>query len=158
MDEVVRRFPNLLVIDVTAILAQVKRMMDQVVKAIEFVFLFSIVAGLLVLYAALGSTHSEREFDAAVMRTLGASAAQLRAVYAAEFAMIGALAGLLAALGATAIGAVLAERVLDLPYTINPWLWVVGLLSGACGVTVAGLLGTANVLRTPPMQVFRASA
>jgi putative ABC transport system permease protein len=158
MDDLVKRFPNLLVIDVAAILSQVQRMMDQVVKAIEFVFLFSIVAGLLVLFAALGSTHDEREFDAAVMRTLGASSRQLRAVQAAEFALIGALAGLLAAVGATAIGYVLADKVLNLPYTINPWICLAGLLVGSAGVTVAGLLGTAKVLRTPPMQVFRASA
>ena len=158
MDDLVRRFPNLLVIDVAAILAQVQRMMDQVVKAIEFVFLFSMVAGLLVLFAALGSTHDEREFDAAVMRTLGASGRQLRAVQAAEFALIGALAGFLAAVGATAIGYVLADKVLNLPYSINPWVWLAGLLIGAAGVTVAGLFGTAKVLRTPPMQVFRASA
>ena len=158
MDDLVRRFPNLLVIDVAAILAQVQRVMDQVVKAIEFVFLFSIAAGLLVLFAALGATHDEREFDAAVMRTLGASGRQLRAILAAEFALIGALAGLLAALGASAIGTVLADRVLNLPYAINPWVWLAGLLIGAAGVTIAGLLGTAKVLRTPPMQVFRASA
>ncbi len=158
MDDLVRRFPNLLVIDVASILAQVKRMMDQVVKAIEFVFLFSIAAGLLVLFAALGSTHDEREFDAAVMRTLGASGRQLRAVQAAEFALIGALAGLLAAVGATAIGYVLADRILNLPFTINPWVWLTGLVVGAAGVTAAGLLGTAKVLRTPPMQVFRATS
>ena len=144
MDDLVRRFPNLLVIDVAAILLQVQRMMDQVVKAIEFVFLFSIAAGLLVLFAALGSTHDEREFDAAVMRTLGASGRQLRAVQAAEFALIGALAGLLAALGATAIGYVLADKVLNLPFTINPWVWLAGLLIGSVGVTVAGLIGTAK--------------
>ena len=158
MDDLVRRFPNLLVIDVAAVLAQVQRMMDQVVRAIEFVFLFSIAAGLLVLFAALATTHDEREFDAAVMRTLGASTRQLRAVQAAEFALIGALAGLLAAVGASAIGYVLAEKVLNLPYSINPWVWLAGLLVGSAGVTVAGLLGTAKVLRTPPMQVFRATS
>ncbi|HEX7954136.1 MAG TPA: FtsX-like permease family protein, partial [Burkholderiales bacterium] len=158
MDGLVKRFPNLLVIDVAAILAQVQRIMNQVVQAIEFVFLFSIAAGLLVLFAALGSTHDERQFDAAVMRTLGASGRQLRAVQAAEFALIGALAGLIAALGATAIGYVLAQKVLNLPYAINPWVWLAGLVIGAAGVTLAGLLGTAKVLRTPPMQVFRASA
>ena len=158
MDDLVRRFPNLLVIDVAAILAQVQHVMDQVVKAIEFVFLFSIAAGLLVLFAALGATHDEREFDAAVMRTLGASGRQLRAILAAEFALIGALAGLLAAVGASAIGFVLADQVLNLPYAINAWVWLAGLLIGAAGVTIAGLLGTAKVLRTPPMQVFRANA
>ncbi len=93
--------------------------------------MFSIAAGLLVLFAAVSSTHDEREFDAAVMRTLGASSRQLRAVQAAEFALIGALAGLLAAVGATAIGYVLADKVLNLPYTINPWVWLAGVLIGA---------------------------
>jgi putative ABC transport system permease protein len=158
IDELVKRFPNLLVIDVAAILAQVQRTMDQVIKAVEFVFLFSVVAGVLVLFAAIGSTHDERQFDAAVMRTLGASARQLRSVQAAEFALIGALSGLFAAFGATAIGYFIAERVLNLPYTFDPWVWLVGMLVGLVGVTVAGLIGTASVLRTPPMQVFRATS
>jgi len=158
MDEIVKRFPNLLVIDVAAILAQVQRMMDQVVRAIEFVFLFSLAAGLLVLFAAVSSTHGERVFDAAVMRTLGAASAQMRAVQAAEFLLIGALAGLLAAVGASAVGFVLAKQVLNVPYSVNGWVWLVGLFAGAFGVAIAGLLGTAKVLRTPPMQVFRASA
>jgi putative ABC transport system permease protein len=158
MDEIVKRFPNLLVIDVAAILAQVQRMMDQVVRAIEFVFLFSLAAGLLVLFAAVSSTHDERVFDAAVMRTLGAASAQLRAVQVAEFLLIGALAGLLAAVGASAVGFVLARQVLNVPYGIDAWIWLVGLVGGAIGVAIAGLLGTAKVLRTPPMEVFRASA
>lgn len=158
MDGLVKRFPNLLVIDVVAVLTQVKRIMDQVVKAVEFVFLFSLAAGLLVLFAAISTTHDERAFDSAVMRTLGASAGQLRAAQAAEFMLIGALAGLLAAVGASAVGYVLADQVLNVPYSFDPWVWLVGMLSGAAGVTVAGLLGTARVLRTPPMQVFRASA
>jgi len=158
MDEIVKRFPNLLVIDVAAILAQVQRMMDQVVRAIEFVFLFSLAAGLLVLFAAVSSTHDERVFDAAVMRTLGAASAQLRAVQVAEFLLIGALAGLFAAVGASAVGFVLARQVLNVPYSIDAWVWLVGLVAGAIGVAIAGLLGTAKVLRTPPMQVFRASA
>ncbi len=158
MDEIVRQFPNLLVIDVAAILGQIQRMMDQVVRAIEFVFLFSLAAGLLVLYAAVSSTHDERVFDAAVMRTLGAASAQMRAVQAAEFLLIGALAGLLAAVGASAVGFVLAKQVLNVPYEIDPWIWLVGLAAGAIGVAIAGLLGTAKVLRTPPMEVFRASA
>jgi putative ABC transport system permease protein len=158
MDDIVKRFPNLLVIDVVAILAQVQRMMDQVVRAVEFVFLFSVVAGLLVLFAAVSSTHGERMFDTAVMRALGAASAQMRAVQAAEFLLIGALAGLLAAVGATAVGFVLAKQVLNVPYTIDARVWLAGLAAGAVGVAIAGLLGTAKVLRTPPMQVFRASA
>lgn len=158
MDELVREFPNLLVIDVAAILAQVQRMMDHVVRAVEFVFLFSLAAGLLVLFAAVSATHDERRFDAAVMRTLGAAARQLRAVQVAEFVFIGALAGFLAAVGATAVGWVLAREVLNVPFAVNPVVWIVGLAAGAMGVTIAGVLGTTRVLRTPPMQVFRAGA
>jgi putative ABC transport system permease protein len=158
MDELVREFPNLLVIDVAAILAQLQRMMDQVVRAVEFVFLFSLAAGLLVLLAAVSATHDERRFDAAVMRTLGAAARQLRAVQIAEFVFIGALAGFLAAVGATAVGWVLAHEVLNVPFTVNPEVWAAGLAAGAIGVTIAGMLGTARVLRTPPMEVFRAGA
>jgi putative ABC transport system permease protein len=119
------------------------------------VFLFSLAAGLLVLFAAVASTHDERVFDAAVLRTLGASSGQLRAVQAAEFLLIGAAAGLLAAVGATAIGFVLAKQVLNVPYQFSAWAWLGGLAAGAIGVMLAGLLGTAKVLRTPPMQVFR---
>jgi putative ABC transport system permease protein len=158
MDELAREFPNFLVIDVAAILAQVQRMMDQVVRAVEFVFLFSLAAGLLVLFAAVSATHDERRFDAAVMRTLGAATGQLRAAQVAEFMFIGALAGFLASVGATAVGWVLAREVLNVPFTVNPVVWAVGLVAGAVGVTVAGVLGTAKVLKTPPMQVFRASA
>ena len=156
MDALIRDFPNLLVIDVASILDQVKRMIDQVVRAVEFVFLFSIIAALLVLLAAVSTTHDERRFDAAVMRTLGAMSSQLRAVQAAEFAFIGALAGLLASLGASATGWALAHQVLNVPYTITPSVWIVGVAAGAIIVTIAGLAGTAGVLRTPPMQVFRA--
>jgi putative ABC transport system permease protein len=158
MDELVRQFPNLLVIDVAAILSQVQTMMDQVARAIEFVFVFSLVAGLLVLWSAIAATHQERVYDAAVMRTLGATRGQLRAVQAAEFALLGAMAGLLAALGASALGYVLAEEVLKVPFTINPWVWVAGLVVGALGITLAGLLGTAKVLKTAPMEIFRGAS
>jgi putative ABC transport system permease protein len=158
MDELIREFSNLVVIDVAAILEQVQRMMNHVVRAVEFVFLFSLVAGVLVLLAAVSATLDERRFDAAVMRALGAAGKQLRSVQIAEFLFIGALAGLLAAVGATAIGWVLAREVLNVPFDPNPVVWLAGLLFGALGVTLAGVLGTAKVLRTPPMQVFRAGS
>jgi putative ABC transport system permease protein len=155
MDQLVKRFPNFLVIDVAAVLSQVQRMMDQVIKAVEFVFLFGLLAGLVVLFAAISATHDERVFDAAIMRTVGATGRQMLSAHAAEFAAIGALAGLLAAIGASILGWVLATRVLNVPYSISPWVWVVGLLGGTGGVLIAGLLGTRRVLRTPPMQIFR---
>src|SRR6185312_15488459 len=120
MDQLVKRFPNFLVIDVAAVLSQIQRMLDQVVKAVEFVFLFGLLAGLVVLFAALSATHDERMFDAAILRTLGATSRQVLATQAAEFAAIGTSACLLASLGASALGYVLAIKVLNVPYAIDP--------------------------------------
>lgn len=155
MDRLVKRFPNFLVIDVAAVLSQVQRIMEQVVRAVEFVFLFGLLAGLVVLFAAISATHDERVFDAAILRTLGATGRQMVSAHAAEFAAIGALSGLLASIGASLLGWVLATRVLTVPYAISPWVWLVGLIGGTAGVLLAGLLGTRRVQRTPPMQIFR---
>jgi putative ABC transport system permease protein len=155
MDRLVQRFPNIVVIDVAAILTQIQRIMDQVVRAVEFVFLFGLVAGLVVLFAGISATHDERMYDAAIMRTLGATGRQMLAAHAAEFAAIGALAGLLAAAGASLLSWVLATRVLNVPYEFNAWVWLFGLLGGTAGVLLAGLFGTRRVLRVPPMTIFR---
>ena len=155
MDRLVKRFPNLLVIDVAAVMTQVQRIMDQLVKAVEFVFLFGLVAGLVVLFAAITATHDERVFDAAVLRTVGATGRQMLAAQAAEFVVIGALAGLVASIGASVLGWVIATRIIGVAYQIDPWVWGVGLLGGIVGVTCAGLAGTRGILRTPPMQIFR---
>ncbi len=158
LDGLIREFPGLLVIDVEAVLGQVVRMMDQVIRAVEFVFVFSLIAGILVLLAAIASTHEERRMDAAVMRTLGATGKQLRLLQISEFMFIGAVAGLLAAVGATVVGWGLAEKVLGIPYQINPVVWIVGLIAGVLTVTSVGLAGTNRLLRTPPMEVFRSLA
>ncbi|MBL8535702.1 MAG: FtsX-like permease family protein [Betaproteobacteria bacterium] len=157
MDRLVKRFPNLLVIDVAAILQQVQTMMGQVVRAVEFLFLFSLAAGFLVLFAAIQTTHDERRREAAILRTLGASTRQIGRAQTAEFMVIGALSGVFAAVGATSLGFVLASRVLEVAYEVNPLVWVAGLGLGALGVALAGLLGTRGVLRTAPMEVLRRS-
>ena len=155
LDKLVQAFPAFLVIDVEAVLGQVVRMMDQVVKAVEFVFVFSLVAGVLVLLAAIAATHDERRMDAAVLRSMGATSKQLRWLQASEFAFIGAVAGLLSAIGATLVGWGLAERVLGIAYRIDPAVWGVGFFAGIVIVTGVGLAGTRKLLRTPPMEVFR---
>jgi putative ABC transport system permease protein len=158
MDALVKRFPNLLVIDVAAVLAQVQALMDQVIRAIEFVFLFTLAAGVLVLYAALEATWDERLADAALLRTLGAQAAQLRAIYLVEFALIGLIAGVVAAFGATALGWTVSTRVLNIPFQVNETLWIAGILVGTAGVALAGWLGTRRVAEQPPLQVLNAVA
>jgi putative ABC transport system permease protein len=119
------------------------------------VFLFTLAGGLLVLQAAIASTQDERKFDAAILRTLGASQRQLRGAQVAEFLLLGALAGLVGAAGATTIGWVLADRVFNIPFAGNPLLWLYGIVGGALAVTLAGWFGTRATVREPPLAVLR---
>jgi putative ABC transport system permease protein len=156
LNEMVKTFPNFTVIDVAALMGQVRGMMERIAAAVEFVFLFTLAAGLMALYAAIAATREERVYEAAVMRTLGASRRQLALSQLSEFAAIGLLAGGIAALAATGLGYVLATRVFHLPFHFNPWLWIVALAAGGVGVTLAGWLGTRGVLRRPPLLSLRA--
>ena len=151
----VQRYPNILSIDVAEILAQVQSIVERVAQAVEFVFLFTLAGGLLVLQAAIASTQDERKLDAAIVRTLGASRAQLLGAHAAEFLLLGALAGLLGAAGATAIGWALASHVFDIPFAGNPRVFAYGIFGGALAVLLAGWLGTRATVREPPLRVLR---
>jgi putative ABC transport system permease protein len=155
LTRLIQRFPSVTVIDVRAIMRQVRAIMDRATLAIEYVFVFTVLAGLMVLYAAIQASREERRHDTAILRTLGASRRQVLASLFIEFTTLGALAGLLAAAGASAVGYVLAARVFELPYHLNPWVWLAGTLGGALGVGLAGTMGTRSVLRQPPLLTLR---
>jgi putative ABC transport system permease protein len=150
-----REFPNVLVIDVGEILHQIQSIIEEVARAVEFVFLFTLLGGILVLEAAIAVTQDERRYDAAILRTLGASQRQLAAAQVTEFLALGGLAGVLAAAGATVIGYVLANRAFQIPFHWNPWVWGIGVIGGAVGVAIAGWFGTRSTLRQPPLAVLR---
>ena len=151
----VQRYPNILSVDVAEILRQIQSIIDRVSRAVEFVFLFTLAGGLLVLQAAIASTQDERKFDAAIVRTLGASQRQLQSAQATEFLLLGALAGLLGAVGATAIGWALAEHVFNIRFSGNALVFVYGIVGGAIAVTLAGWLGTRATVNEPPLTVLR---
>ena len=151
----VQQFPNLSVIDLTAIMNQVRTITNQVADAVSFVFLFALAAGLVVLYAAIATTQEERVFDAAIMRTLGASRRQMMIVQLAEFMAIGLLSGLIASAGALALAIVLSDKVLGIPYSINYWIPLIGIFGGGIGIAAAGLLGTRRAVATPPLVTLR---
>ncbi|MGB0127771.1 MAG: FtsX-like permease family protein [Rhodocyclaceae bacterium] len=156
VNDLVARFPNLTVIDVDAVLSQIRSVSDQLARAVQFVFLFALLAGVVVLFAALESTHDERAYELAILRTLGARNRQLRGALLAEFAALGAVAGLLAGVGATAIGYGLAHFVFKLDLGPN-WLTpAIGFAAGLFGVTLAGWLGTLRTMGRPALQSLRA--
>lgn len=151
----VRQYPNFSVIDVSAVMDKVRTIVVRVTDAVEVVFLFTLAAGLMVLYAAIAASHDERVRESAIVRTLGASRRQLLGGLVAEFVLIGALAGAVAALAATLTGLVVAEKVLEIPYDINPWVVLAGVVGGALGVGLAGFLGTRGLLARPPLRTLQ---
>jgi putative ABC transport system permease protein len=153
--DLVRAFPNLTVIDVDALMTRVRELMDRVALAVQFVFLFTLVAGLAVLYSAIQASHDERLHEAAVMRTLGARRRHILGALAVEFGLLGALAGLLAAASASLLAWALAKFVFEFAYTFNGWVWFAGVAGGVIGIGAAGLLGTRSVLEQPPLWTLR---
>jgi putative ABC transport system permease protein len=152
---VVRDHPGITVLDVEAILSRVRAIIDQGTRAVEYVFAFTLLAGVIVLVAAVQASRGERRVEIALLRTLGASGRRLRAILAAEFAALGLLAGLIAAVGAAAIGWAITDRVLGLPYHLNPWLFVLGMGGGVAGITAAGLVTTRRLRSERPLAVLR---
>lgn len=153
--ELVARFPNLTIFDVGAILQQLQSVLDEVGGAVQLLFLFTLLAGVLVLAAALTATRDERVREAAVLRALGATRAQLARAQRIELLAVGALAGLLAALGATLTAWALAAKVFDFAMSFPLWPWLAGPLAGMAGAWSGGALALRGVLRTPPLVTLR---
>ena len=151
----VERFPNISVIDIEAVLKQVRATGDQVSKVVQVVFWFSLAAGVLVLLAAISASQDERLLEGGVMRVLGGSRRQLRLAQASEFAAIGLLSGLVAAIAASILSGIVAERVFDLPWQPNWTLAIVGGGIGMLAALVAGLIATRRVVDVPPNVVLR---
>jgi len=154
----VRAFPNVTNVDLSTALAQVQRVLDQVIRAVEFLFGFTLAAGLVVLFAAVTATREERAREYAIMRALGAPATLLRQVQRAELAGVGLLAGFLASLAAVAVGWALARFVFDFAWTSSLWVPVLGALAGAALALAAGWWGLREVLRRPVMLTLRSAS
>ena len=153
--ELLQQFPNLTVVDMTAVFRQVQAVIDQVIAAVEFLFVFTLAAGVLVLYAALASSRDERVREAGLLRALGASRRQLSRAQVAEMVCIGGLAGLLAAIGASVVGWVLATYGFEFEYRVSPWVFVAGVAGGSAAALIGGWFGLRGVLKTPPLATLR---
>ena len=158
---VVRRLsaamPNLTIIDTGVIGAQIQSMIGQVVSAVQFLFLFTVAAGCVVLYAAMGSLRDERVAEVALMRALGASRRQLGLAQLVELSATGLLAGLMGAAGATVMGWQLARQVFDFAYQPSPWLLAGSILASTVFIVLAGGWNVWHLLDTPPLRALRGS-
>ncbi len=153
--DLVRQFPSVSIIDIEAVLDQVRRAMTQAALAVQYVFMFTLAAGLTVLFAAIQSTRDERMFESAVLRTLGARRRVVLQGVAAEFTALGLLAGTLAAVGAGTIGYVLATQVFELDYAPGLWVLIAGIVAGIAIVGVSGTLAVRSVVNESPVATLR---
>jgi hypothetical protein len=140
----VRSFPNVTNVDMSATINQVQRVLDQVIRAVEFLFGFTLAAGLVVLFAAVTATREERAREFAIMRAVGARASLLRQVQRAELVGVGLLAGFLASIVASVVGWALARYVFEFTWTASPLVPVAGALAGAVLALGAGWWGCAK--------------
>jgi putative ABC transport system permease protein len=155
VSNLVRLHSNISVINVGAVLQRVRTIIDRVSLTVQSVFGFTLLAGVTVLVAALQAGLVARIYEGAVLRTLGGSRKQLRRAVLSEFAMLGGVAGLLAAVAAIAVGWILADQVFKMPYQPSLWLPPAGLALGAIGIALTGLIGSRPVLSTPPVAILR---
>ncbi|MCA0214799.1 MAG: ABC transporter permease [Proteobacteria bacterium] len=154
----VRAFPNITNVDMTATLSQVQGVLDKVIRAIEFLFGFTLAAGVVVLFAAVTATREERAREYAIMRAVGARASLLRQVQRAELAGVGLLAGLLASIVASVVGWGLARFAFEFEWTVSPAVLLGGALAGAVLALAAGWWGLREVLSRPVMTTLRRAA
>jgi putative ABC transport system permease protein len=154
----VRAFPNITNVDMSSTIAQVQRVLGQVIRAVEFLFAFTLAAGLVVLFAAVTATRTEREREYAILRAVGAQASLLRQVQRAELLGVGLLAGFLASVVAVGVGWALARYAFEFEWNAASWVPLAGALAGAWLALAAGWWGLRGVLRTPVVETLRKAA
>jgi putative ABC transport system permease protein len=154
----VHQFPNVTNVDMTSTINQVQRVLDQVIRAVEFLFGFTLAAGLVVLFAAVTATREDRAREFAIMRAVGAGSSLLRQVQRTELAGVGLLAGFLASIVAAIVGWALARYVFEFDWTVSLWVPLLGALAGAVLALAAGWWGLREVLTRPVVETLRRAA
>ncbi|MEG1626701.1 ABC transporter permease [Pseudomonas sp.] len=149
-----RAFPAVTILQVDALLEQLRSILAQVTLAVEYVLLFVLAAGLAVLFAGLQATLDERIRQGALLRALGAGRSLLIKARRIEFGLLGAASGLLAAIGCELITLLLYRYAFDLRWSPHPWLLLLPLI-GALLIGGAGVYGTRRALNASPLTVLR---
>lgn len=153
--DLMRKHPSISVIDLEAILQQVRGIIEKASLAVQAVFIFTLAAGIAVLFAAVQSTIDERRFESAMLRALGARKRIVFAGVMAEFAALGAAAGILASAGASILAAIVAVQLFQLPYEFSPLVWIAGVSAGVVVVCASGFFAARGAVNAAPVDVLR---
>jgi len=155
LDGLIKQFPNLSLLDIGVILKQLQDIADRVSLVVEFVFIFTLLAGVLVLFAAVQGSREQRRNEAAIMRALGAKGRLLQTALLTEFLLLGGLAAVLATVVAQTLAIIIATQLLDLEYSIRPMIWLAAITLATGAIGLVGLLSVRDVLRQPAMASLR---
>jgi putative ABC transport system permease protein len=154
--DLVAKFPNVTAIDVREIMASLTNVLDTVTTAISVVGGVALASGALILIGAVAMTKFQRVYEAAILRTLGASTRLLATMLALEYGVLGLIAGLIGAGGALALSWAVCRFVFDIDWTPAPVLLTIGALVTAALVGIIGVVASADVLRRKPLATLRA--
>ena len=155
LNRLLSEHPTITVIEVDEIVRQVRSIVGRVTQAIELVLGLVLGAGALVLVASIQASHEARMKEHALVRALGGTTRLIAGALTAEFAVLGAFAGVVAVIGAETTVSVLRAQVFELGYDLHPWLWLAGPAGGALLIASIGYLGTRKLVRSPPLLVLR---
>ena len=155
LNRLLSEFPTITVIEIDAIVEQIKSIVDRVTQAVELVLALVLVSGCLVLIASIQATRDARLGEHALLRALGGTRSLIAGSLAVEFALLGGFSGVVAAVGAEVTVALLQVQVFELPASAHPTLWLLGPVVGALLVLGVGLAGTRRLVSSPPMLVLR---
>ena len=155
VNRIIKQFPTVVVVELGAIIKQIRDVISRVTQGLEMILLLVLACGAMVLFAAIGISYDERLRENAVLRTLGSSRRIVFGALATEYIVLGAIAGLIASVGAEIILYFVQIHVFDMQPVLHPWLWLMGLLSGIVLITVLGLLRSREIITVPPLQSLR---
>lgn len=155
LNDLLSKYPTITVLEIDAVIEQVQRIVDRVTQAVELILALVLASGCLVLLASIQASRDARQAEHALLRAIGGTRRLIRGALAIEFAVLGAMAGLVAAAGAETTVSILHMKVFDLPVTLHPLLWVISPVLGALLIGGVGLAGTSRLVSTPPMRVLR---
>ncbi|MBM4203635.1 MAG: FtsX-like permease family protein [Gammaproteobacteria bacterium] len=155
LNALLSKYPTVTVLEIDAVIEQVQRIVDRVTQAVELILALVLASGCLVLLASIQASRDSRQAEHALLRAIGGTQRLIRGALTIEFAVLGGMAGFVAAAGAETTVAILHYQVFDLPVTLHPLLWLAAPLTGALIIGSVGLAGTSKLVSTPPMQVLR---
>ena len=154
VNDLLRQYPTVQVIELDKIIDRIRSIVSQVTSGLEVMTLLILSCGVLVMFAAVSLSMSERLQESAILRTLGSSRRLILGIQWVEFSVLGVMAGLLAAIGAEAAVALLQHYMFDLPFSWHPWLWLMGPLAGGLLVGVLGVGYSRKAVTQPPLLVL----